>query len=102
MRYLGRLTGHGVVTLDGNDVARAAYDIDGFTRPPGGVTGSGEIRLDAAALQSVFGRRGVHLRTDDGRLLGLRFSEKTLRPDVDVAHVDVSGDLPATAVAWTH
>lgn len=101
MRYLGRLHGRGVVTLAGIDVGPASYDIDGFVVHPQGITGSGEIRLRSPLLSHVFGRRDVHLRTDDGRILDLRFSDKELRGDGDVAHVDVGGQLP-TPSAWRH
>lgn len=97
MRYLGRLHGRGVVTFDGRDIGRASYDIDGYAIHPHGITGSGEIRLGSDDLALVFGRRDVRLRTDDGHLLDLRFSDKDLRGDGDVAHVDVGGDLPAGA-----
>jgi hypothetical protein len=100
MRYLGRLHGEGVVTRDGRDVGRAVYEIDGFTTQPHGVTGSGEIRLRSADLADVFGCRGVRLRTDDGRLLDLRFSEGKRSDDCETAHVDVGGDLPTTAETW--
>lgn len=100
MRYLGRLHGHGVVSAGGRDIARASYDIDGFAVGPHVVIGSGEIRSSAAALGRAFGRRGIRLRTDDGRLLDLRFSEKTLREDSVAAHVDVAGDLPQSAEGW--
>jgi hypothetical protein len=88
-----------VVQLD-RDIARASYDIDGFAVHPRGITGSGEIRLRSADLARVFGRGDIHLRTDDGRLLDLRFSDRTLREDAVVAHVDVGGDLPTSATAW--
>lgn len=101
MRYLGRLHGQGVVTANGRDIGRAAYDIDGFTVPHQGVTGSGEIRMRSADLAQVFARRDVRLRTDDGRLLDLRFSDRDLRDATGVAHVDVGGQLPSTS-AWTH
>lgn len=100
MRYLGRLHGHGVVSQEGRDIARVSYDIDGFAIQPRRITGSGEIRLNSADLARVFGQPGIHLRTDDGRLLDLRFSERTLREHSVVAHVDVGGDLPTSAEAW--
>ena len=100
MRYLGAISGSGVLKCDGEMVARAAYDFEGFFRKPVGVTISGEIRLSAAALKSVFGRSGVQLLTDEGRLLDLRFSEKTLLGAGDVAHVDVTGGLPANPESW--
>ena len=101
MRWLGKLTGNGVLSCDGETVGRVAYDFDGYAQPGRmGISSSGEIRLPAATLRAIFGRGGVRLRTDDGRLLGLRFSDKGLRADADVAHVEVTGDLPATAKLW--
>ena len=94
MRYLGELRGSGLVMCDGKAVGRASYDFDCFLQPKTGVTSNGEIRLAAPALRDVFGRRDVQLRTDDGRLLDLRFSEKKLLSTADSAHVDVSGELP--------
>ena len=62
--------------------------------------GSGEITLAPSDLEAVFGRLGVQLLTDDGRLLDLKFSEKELRPATDAVHVDVSGDLPRSPAEW--
>jgi hypothetical protein len=100
MRYLGRIAGNGLLTRDGETVARASYDFEGFARPGGGVVSSGEISLSPSDLKTVFGRLGVRLLTDDGRLLELRFSEKELRCANDVAHVDVTGDLPKSPANW--
>ena len=100
VRYLGRIAGAGSVRIGGETVARGAYDFDGFAAPRGGVMGSGEIRLAPSDLEAVFGRLGVQLLTDDGRLLDLKFSEKVLQPATDAAHVDVSGDLPRSPAEW--
>jgi hypothetical protein len=94
VQYLGGISGSGLIKCDGEQIARATYDFDGFFNKTAGVTASGEIRLPAPALRSVFGRQRVQLLTDDGRLLDLRFSEKTLPAASDATHVDVSGDLP--------
>jgi hypothetical protein len=94
LHYLGGISGSGILKCEGEEIARATYDFDGFFHKTAGVTGSGEIRLPAQALRGVFGRQGVQLFTDDGRLLDLRFSEKTLPSASDSAHVDVTGDLP--------
>ena len=98
--YLGRIAGAGSVTIDGETVARAAFDFDGFATPHGGVTGSGELRLTASHLEAVFHRIGVQLLTDDGQLLDLKFSERELPAGAEAAHVDVSGDLPRSAAEW--
>lgn len=100
MHYLGAISGNGVLMCDGKEVARASYHFDGFLRPPKGIISSGEIRLSASTLQVVFGRGDVQIRTDDGRLLDLRFSEKKLDSAADVAHVEVTGDLPSSPQNW--
>jgi hypothetical protein len=100
MRYLGGMSGSGVLKCSGEEVARASYDFDGFFKKSVGVTSCGEIRLAATALKGVFGRKDVQLLTDDGRLLDLMFSEKELLPSSDVAHVDGTGDLPTTPQLW--
>ena len=102
MRYLGRISGHGVLQCNGEHIARASYDFDGFVKKPIGVTCCGEIQLSAAVLKDVFGRRDIQLLTDDGRLLNLTFSGKALLPSSDVAHVDVTGELPAMPGSWRH
>lgn len=88
----------------GSEITRAFYDFDGFLQPKIGVTSCGEIRLAATALKDVFGRTDVQLRTDDGRLLALRFSDKKLAPAESArasAHVDVTGELPVLQ-DWRH
>ena len=100
MQYLGRLTGEGVMTNDGVAVSRVAYEFEGYARPGGQLVSSGEIEALPADLQMVFGRRGVQLLTDDGRLLDLKFSQKTLNTSSGVALVEVSGDLPKTRENW--
>lgn len=101
MHYLGGISGGGVLKSDGEEIARATYDFDGFFHETAGVTVSGEIRLPAPALSSVFGRRGVQLFADEGRPLDLKFSEKTLPSASAAAHVDVTGDL-ADPLNWRH
>jgi hypothetical protein len=101
MRYLGRVSGQGIVMCDGKSVARASFDFDGYLQPQQKVTSCGEIRLAASVLKDVFGRLDVQLRTDDGRLLDLRFSEKKLLAAAESAHVDVSGELPVLQ-DWRH
>ncbi len=100
MQDLGRLSGSGLLTRDGETVARASYEFEGFLRPRGIVVSSGEISLSPTDLKAVFGRPGVQLRTDDGRLLDLRFSEKELRTASGVAEVEVTGDLPGSPAEW--
>ena len=94
MQYLGVLRGAGTLECDDKPIAAVTYDLDGFLTRPGEVVASGEVRATAAALSDAFGRRDVHLRTEDGRILSVRFSGKRLNPASDAAHVDVGGDLP--------
>ncbi len=100
MRYLGSIAGSGTILRDGVEVARATYEFEGFLRPRGGVTCSGEIGAAPPFLHSVFGLRGLQLRTDAGRLLEIRFSDKELAASASVAQVDVTGDLPELPAEW--
>ena len=88
------------MTIGGETIARAAYEFDGFTAPRGGSMCSGELTLAPCDVKTVFGRPGLQLLTDDGRLLDLKFSEKELRTMTDVVHVDVTGDLPRSPAEW--
>jgi hypothetical protein len=100
MRYLGRIAGDGVLLRDGQAIARASYDFEGFAGPRGDNLCSGEIILTRTALESVFGAAGVQLRTDNGRLLDLRFSEKALGRTAVMAQVEVTGQLPGSQAEW--
>jgi len=100
LRYLGGISGHGVVTQNGKEIAPARFDLDGFFCPPAGVTGCGEIQLSGEVLKSLFGRTDLQLLTDEGLLLALRFSDATLPAESDVAHVDVTGQFPTAPDAW--
>lgn len=100
MHYLGGISGNGVLICNGKEVARASYDFDGYLRPPTGIISCGEIQLCASTLHDVFGRDDVQIRTDDGRILDLRFSDKKIDLAADTAHVDVTGDLPASPQNW--
>ncbi|UYN96859.1 MAG: hypothetical protein KIT25_08015 [Enhydrobacter sp.] len=94
MRYLGALRGSGMLEQDGRPVGRADFEFDGYLVRRGEVVASGEVHMDSAQLADVFGSNGLTLRTDDGRVLSLRFSGKRLLPQDGVAHADVREGLP--------
>lgn len=100
MRYLGGISGNGVLKHDGAEIARTFYDFDGYYKSTTGVMSCGEIKLSAEALKGVFALNGLQLLTDDGRLLNLTFSERKLPEASNVAHVDVTGELPACNGGW--
>lgn len=105
MRYIGGISGTGTLKCNGEEVARVSYEFDGFYTEATGVTRSGELRIAADALKSVFGRKDVQLLTDDGRIFDLSFSDKTLRPATDIAHVDATDDEAVPAASrrkWRH
>ncbi len=102
LRYLGGISGHGVVTRNGERIAQATFDFDGYFRTAAGVTGCGEIQMSAEVLKSLFGCSDLQLLTDQGRLLDLSFSDPTSPPEGEVAHVDVSGELPTAPADWRH
>jgi hypothetical protein len=100
MRYLGRMDGDGELLRNGDAVARASYDFEGFLGPRGVVMSSGEIVTSPAALELIAATAGVQLRTDDGRLLNLKLSDQGLGSAAGVAQVEVSGDLPRSPAEW--
>ena len=99
MRYLGALRGAGMLFGKVEPLGRVDYEFDGYMVRPGEVVASGEVRMEAELLNSVFARQDLSLHTDDGRTLLLRFSGKRHKPTSDYAHVDVHGGLP-DAKAW--
>lgn len=101
MRYLGTISGDGMLTWEGQDIAPASYEFEGYMQQEH-VTSCGEIHSPANILRGVFGRTDVQLRTQDGRMLTLKFSEKTLPPNSTVAHVDVTGDHSSDPQDWRH
>ncbi len=72
MRYLGGVSGDGMLKCKEETIARTSYDFDFYAKPTG-VQTCGEIRLAASVLERIFGRRDLQLLTDDGRLLDLTF-----------------------------
>jgi hypothetical protein len=100
MRYLGPLRGTGTLTSDSGPLGQVSYELDGYLTQPGEVVASGEIHMNADALNAAFNRRDLSLKTDDGRTLGIRFSGKRTSSTSDVAHADVRGGLPETK-EWT-
>jgi len=95
MRHLGALRGTGTLSCNGVVLGAAEYEIDGFCTRPGEVVGSGEITMAPAELANAFGRRDLELTTEDGRVLGLRFSGGRLGLKARSAHADITGGLPA-------
>lgn len=95
MRHLGVLRGNGVLESNGHAMGEASYEFDGYLVKQGEIVGSGEIEMDAAILNDAFGRNDLTLRTEDGRVLSLRFSGKLPAPGKRVAHADVRNGLPS-------
>ncbi|SJZ91714.1 hypothetical protein SAMN02745126_02862 [Enhydrobacter aerosaccus] len=94
MRHLGVLKGSGSLECEGKSLGRADYEFDGYLVRPGEIVASGEVHMDAVALAEAFGRANLVLRTEDGRLLSIRFSGKRLPAESAVAHADVREGLP--------
>jgi hypothetical protein len=102
LRYLGRLSGRGVISQNGEALAQAGFDFDGYFHPATGVTACGEIEAPPEILADLFGRKDLQILTEEGLLLDLSFSDAKLAPASDVAHVDVTGKLPAASADWRH
>jgi len=100
MKYLGSISGNGVLQHDGVGIADATYELEGYVRRVGSVTGSGEIGLAAETLQNVIDTSDLQLLTSNGHLLDIKFSDKKVRSGTHI-HVDVTGDLSAES-DWRH
>lgn len=100
MKYLGSISGRGVIQHDGVAIAEATYELEGYVQQVGGVTGSGEIGLNQVELQAVLEQSEVHLLTSENHLLKIRFSDKKIRAGAYV-HVSVTGDRLAKE-EWQH
>ena len=100
MKYLGAMRGQGTLAAPDEALGAAAFDIEGYLLKPGGdVVASGEDRMAPEDLARAFGRPGLLLTTDDGRVLSVRFTARKLPAMSDSAHADIGGDLPK-AKAW--
>jgi hypothetical protein len=102
LRYLGRLSGRGVISQNGEAVAEADFDFDGYFNAGTGVTASGEIQAPPEVIESLFGRPELQILTKEGLLLDIHFSDAKLAPGADAAHVDVTGPLPGPSGDWRH
>lgn len=81
-------------------VTPAKFELDGYFRPSNGVTGSGEIQVPGDALKALFGMRDLHLQTDRGLLLALRFSDLKLPAASDFVRVEVTAQPTTTPDDW--
>jgi hypothetical protein len=100
LRYLGGISGQGAVMRNGETVTPAKFELDGYFRPSNGVTGSGEIQVPGDALKALFGMRDLHLQTDRGLLLALRFSDLKLPAASDFVRVEVTAQPTTTPDDW--
>lgn len=95
MRHLGALRGNGTLRCGGVVLGAARYEIDCFSTKPGNVVGSGEIVMAATELANALGRHNLELTTDDGKVLGLRFSGSRQDGSSGAAHADILSGLSA-------
>ncbi len=93
MQYLGVLRGAGTLACGDESMGRAEFDVDGFMTRPGEVVASGEVRMAPDDLNRAFGKMGLVLTTDDGRVISVRFSGKRVDPSDGAAHADLRGGL---------
>jgi len=95
LNHLGVLRGSGLLSSGEEQFGRANFEFDGYLKPDGIVSASGEIRMPAEALDRATRRNDLKLTTDEGRVLEVRFSGRRSGGPDDAAHADIAGDLPA-------
>lgn len=94
MRYLGSVSGSGVLDPETDEAAKADFEFECYVVKADVVTGSGEIIAATDVLQRLFGRNETPFTTAAGHKLKVRLSDTKAAPTGDSAHVVVSGDLP--------
>lgn len=100
MKYLGSISGTGMLLCDGIAYADATYEIDGFMRIKGQTSGTGEIGLVTGFATEAIAHKDLQLRTADGRVLDLAVANTKTRIPNRIS-VDISAGLPA-AGDWFH
>ena len=94
MKYLGSISGTGELLKNGVVVAGAAYELEGYVRQKGRLSGSGEISLTSFVGNAALTEKDLHLRVAGGQVFDLVVADgKRLAPNV--YGVDITGDLPA-------
>lgn len=94
MKYLGSISGTGELLRNGVVVAGAAYELEGYIRQKGRLSGSGEISLTSSIEKAALTRRDLQLRVANGQVFDLAVTDgKMLAPNLFCA--EITGDLPA-------
>lgn len=102
MRYLGSVSGSGVLDPESADAAKADFEFECYVVKADVVTGSGEIIAAPETLRRLFGRNEAPFTTAAGHKLKLRLSDSKTAPSGDSAHVVVSGELPVVRGRTLH
>ncbi|MBU1176363.1 MAG: hypothetical protein KKH72_13235 [Alphaproteobacteria bacterium] len=94
MKYLGRISGNGELLKNGVVFAGAAYELEGFVRQKGRLSGTGEISLTSSLAKGAMAQKDLQLRVADGQVFDLAVADGK-RPAPNLFCVDITGDLPA-------
>ncbi len=98
MKYLGSTSGTGMLLCDGVAYADATYEIEGFMRIKGQMSGTGEIGLEPGLATGAIAHKDLQLRIADGQVIDLAVADTKKRTPNRIL-VDISGALPASG-AW--
>ncbi len=94
MRYLGCVSGSGVIEPSEAESAPAKFEFECYLVKAEMVASSGELTAAPDALRRLFGRSNVPFTTKDGHQLKVTLSDTKIAPTGDSAHVVVAGELP--------
>lgn len=95
MRYLGRIARTGTLSPRSDVSAPATLEIECYEHKGGVILASGEVESRASVIGILRGCPDVRFVTDDGHVMKLVLSDGKTAPSGSIAHVVVSGDLPA-------
>lgn len=92
MRYLGKISGKGVLQSNGRPIADAAYEIEAYRQNHGPVRASGELTISQVLSADLGSLARMQLLTETGETLELK------RPNADIPpgrhiNVEVLGNI---------
>ncbi len=94
MKYLGSISGTGELLRDGVAFAGAAYELEGYVRQKGRLSGSGEISLTSSLEKGALTQSNLQLRVADGQVFDLAVADGK-KPAPNLFCVDITGNLPS-------
>jgi hypothetical protein len=91
MRYIGNISGDGILTWSGTESHAVHYELEGFYQErDDSVKTSGQVRGLAVAAEDILDRDDITLSLSDGRILDVTLQPFDDRSEEGAFEIDVS------------